>query len=422
MHKHSFAAFLGLISLLSLGTFATTANLLEEREEVKVALEETIDRASASYKERTSYTALKSFQEKTLRDMGKLLSVMGKEKRKARLELAHARKQISAIKGTQLDVVEDTRRDAAYGVGFADEQMESIIRNAFLREPILLDASPFEEAVGKMIAPEMSREILKAEAYALAHETLTQKTEQKTVELLRVLKSAEEAEQNSQALEIQLNDLRTAYLDALVQSERARDGLLISDSELAAAKAEAAEVHKNVLRLQAHLAEIDRSLRKDSENSLLEMGLLSEALGEAPVQASAQTFIWPVDGYISAHFHDELYKQFFGIPHNAIDIVTAQLTPVKSAADGVVFLVKDGGLTGYSYILIGHRDGIATLYGHMNVAQVAPGQELKAGDVIGLSGGAPGTAGAGPITTGSHLHFEVIKDGVNIDPLSVLPE
>jgi murein DD-endopeptidase MepM/ murein hydrolase activator NlpD len=151
------------------------------------------------------------------------------------------------------------------------------------------------------------------------------------------------------------------------------------------------------------------------------MGLLSAAPEDAPVKSLPDNFIWPVEGPLAAHFHDALYLKFFGIPHQGIDIITHQLTPVKSAADGIVFLVKDGGLLGYTYVLIGHRDGIATLYGHLNVVQVAPGQEIHRGDVIGLSGGAPGTAGAGLITTGPHLHFEVIQNGINIDPLSVLP-
>jgi murein DD-endopeptidase MepM/ murein hydrolase activator NlpD len=64
--------------------------------------------------------------------------------------------------------------------------------------------------------------------------------------------------------------------------------------------------------------------------------------------------------------------------------------------------------------------GYATLYGHLSLTQVAPGQEIHKGDVIGLSGGTPGTPGAGPTTTGPHLHFEVILNGSNIDPMTIL--
>jgi murein DD-endopeptidase MepM/ murein hydrolase activator NlpD len=118
---------------------------------------------------------------------------------------------------------------------------------------------------------------------------------------------------------------------------------------------------------------------------------------------------------------DADYKKQFGVPHLGEDIVVPQASAVYAAADGIVFLVRDGGLTGYSYILIGHRDGYATLYGHVSQALVAAGQEVTAGQQIALSGGTPGMHGSGPMTTAAHLHFEVIRAGVNIDPKSVLP-
>jgi murein DD-endopeptidase MepM/ murein hydrolase activator NlpD len=61
-----------------------------------------------------------------------------------------------------------------------------------------------------------------------------------------------------------------------------------------------------------------------------------------------------------------------------------------------------------------------TLYGHMYDIFVEEGEPVSRGDIIGLSGGAPGTRGAGYLTTGAHLHFETLKDGVNVDPMPYL--
>ena len=182
-----------------------------------------------------------------------------------------------------------------------------------------------------------------------------------------------------------------------------------------------AEVHEHVLELQGDLARIDARLRQKAGRALVEKGLLAADDVRHAAAASAQAFSWPVYGQISAGFKNKPYVARFGVEHYGADIVVPQGTPVGAAADGVVFLVRDGGESGYTYILIGHRDGYATLYGHLSETSVLAGQEVSAGQTIGLSGGKPGTHGAGPMTTASHLHFEVIQNGVNVDPLTVLP-
>ena len=132
-------------------------------------------------------------------------------------------------------------------------------------------------------------------------------------------------------------------------------------------------------------------------------------------------FLWPVSGPITAGYFDEMYLAVFHVLHRAIDIAVPQATPVRSISDGIVFTVKDGGAKGFSYILIAHRNGYASLYGHVSAMFVSKGDIVSAGQIIGLSGGLPGTHGAGPMTTGAHVHLEVTKDGVHVNPLSVLP-
>ncbi len=97
-------------------------------------------------------------------------------------------------------------------------------------------------------------------------------------------------------------------------------------------------------------------------------------------------------------------------------------TPVRAAADGVVYKQRGKGSDGidYHYILIAHHDEVMTLYGHMFEILVDAGEEVRRGQIIGLSGGAPGTTGAGPLTTGPHLHFEVFEDGRHVDPMLYL--
>lgn len=138
-------------------------------------------------------------------------------------------------------------------------------------------------------------------------------------------------------------------------------------------------------------------------------------------QRDTGQFQWPVQPTrgISAFFRDASYKARFGIGHNAIDIPVPQGTPIRAPKDGYVYKIKDNGL-GYSYIILSHKDNFTTVYGHVSQILVKENDFVKAGNIIGLSGGAPGSEGAGHMTTGSHLHFEIHKDGYFVDPLDYL--
>ncbi len=133
-------------------------------------------------------------------------------------------------------------------------------------------------------------------------------------------------------------------------------------------------------------------------------------------------FTWPVapDRGISAYFHDPRYVGVFGVQHNAVDIPEYQGTPVHATADGVVYAARDNGY-GYSYVILAHAGGFMTVYGHVSSILVSVGDKIDQGSIIALSGGMPGTIGAGYMTTGPHLHFEVHFEGKNVDPLSYLP-
>lgn len=133
-------------------------------------------------------------------------------------------------------------------------------------------------------------------------------------------------------------------------------------------------------------------------------------------------FVWPVEPTrgLTAYFHDAGYKNTFGMQHNAIDIPTLQGSLVRSAADGVVYKTKDNGY-GYSYIIVAHTGGYMSVYGHVSGILVSEGDTVKQGAILGLSGGMPGTKGAGYMTTGPHLHFELLANGDYVDPLDYLP-
>ena len=131
---------------------------------------------------------------------------------------------------------------------------------------------------------------------------------------------------------------------------------------------------------------------------------------------------WPTQSrYITARFHDPTYPYRHIFEHSGLDIRAGQRTPLKAAASGYIARARVCYTAScYGYVMIVHSGGISTLYGHMSQITVKDGQFVTTGDLLGYSGGMPGTKGAGPFTTGPHLHFEVRKNGIPVNPLLYL--
>ena len=132
--------------------------------------------------------------------------------------------------------------------------------------------------------------------------------------------------------------------------------------------------------------------------------------------------IWPVKkNIITAYFHDPDYPFRHIFEHPGADVRAAQGSTLMAAASGYVARVKSDNTSSYGYIMIIHGDGLSTVYGHITKAYVKEDDYVVQGQKIALSGGLPGTPGAGRLTTGPHLHFEVRLNGIPVDPLSYLP-
>jgi len=113
---------------------------------------------------------------------------------------------------------------------------------------------------------------------------------------------------------------------------------------------------------------------------------------------------WPLRGVLYARFGRRGREV-----HDGIDLAAPVGTPVKTAGPGRV--VYAGEQKGYGLIaIIEHPNGLTTLYAHNHELRVKTGQQVRAGQQIA-------SVGESGRTTGPHLHFEVRRDGVPVDPL-----
>ena len=129
-------------------------------------------------------------------------------------------------------------------------------------------------------------------------------------------------------------------------------------------------------------------------------------IASGPVSFSGLGFTWPVHGIIS---------QFASWYHMGLDIATAYGTPIVSAQNGVVENVIVGTWdSGYGTNVYVRNGDVETHYAHMSGVNVSAGQAVSAGSTV------LGWIGMTGRTTGPHVHFEVRKGGVLVDPLPYL--
>ena len=120
----------------------------------------------------------------------------------------------------------------------------------------------------------------------------------------------------------------------------------------------------------------------------------------------------PVNGRVTSGFGSRFHPILGYVRmHAGLDLAAAYGSPIVAAADGRV--VAAGWSGGYGNLVrIAHAGGIQTMYGHMSRIVAASGTVVHQGQLIGF-------VGSTGLSTGPHLHYEVLKGGRPVNPLSV---
>jgi murein DD-endopeptidase MepM/ murein hydrolase activator NlpD len=254
---------------------------------------------------------------------------------------------------------------------------------------VLLEADSFADLLGRMSTVQ---DIIDYDQKLLAQikETKDEIDEEKAqLEAEKVEQDEAQEQRNTHRTELlQQNSEQQALIKEL-ESEEAELRRAIDAQEKAEAEAQK--------EIQKELARIAEEQKKANQTSVYVGG----------------DFLWPCPSYtrISSEFgmrwHPILHE-YRG--HKGVDLAAASGTSILAANAGTVITVAYNAGGYGNYVVIDHGGGRATLYAHMSKTLVTKGQAVKKGDKIGL-------VGMTGLATGPHLHFEVLIDGIQVNPM-----
>jgi murein DD-endopeptidase MepM/ murein hydrolase activator NlpD len=199
----------------------------------------------------------------------------------------------------------------------------------------------------------------------------------------------------------EMEDSLSSVRDDLEESEVAQDSLteLLTKATRSSGAVRARPVARPRVRKSARVHALpDESLGSDDEG-------MAVAVGERSVEGL------PVLGRIASGFSRSRRHPILHIrrPHLGVDVAAPTGTPVTAPAAGRVRFV--GRKFGFGLVVeIQHPNRIVTRYAHLKKATVAVGDQIERGALIA-------TVGRSGITTGPHLHYEVLVHGRQVDPL-----
>ncbi len=207
------------------------------------------------------------------------------------------------------------------------------------------------------------------------------------------------------------SELKTAAEEAKLTLEAQKKDL---DAQRLEANALVQEIQGNVAEYETILKAIEDEEEAIQKEIIKKNAELAEQMKQ---QATVGGYIWPVT--TSKRITSDYGGRNTGIAgastnHKGVDIGGVYYnSKVLAAKDGVVITSKYVSSYG-NYVVISHGNGNTTLYAHMSSRSVKEGDKVKQGQVIGITGSTG-------ISSGPHLHYEIVENGKRVDPKIYLP-
>lgn len=262
------------------------------------------------------------------------------------------------------------------------------------------------------VANELEKRIVSKDAeFSSTVQEKNQTIEQLQSEVIRLSQQTAEMKQKIDAIRQQEDEVRSLTGSGQVSISSADAPPASAAMGGSSTPATDAEVLTLAEQTKSQLSDMDKSVDelKDSIADTKEKAL------EAQEKLKVTPNIWPVDSRTITSGFGLRQDPFTSRPsfHSGYDIASPANSPVHVTADGVVASTGSDDSHGNN-IIVTHSKGLQTWYMHLNKINVQKGEHVQKGQVIGL-------VGSTGRSTGYHLHYEVLKNGVSSDPKPYLP-
>lgn len=248
---------------------------------------------------------------------------------------------------------------------------------------------------------------LKRELAQQKMKEMEQVVEQVQAELDRIEQDAAVTIDNLEQVNFEISEFQAAEEELNDLSKQLGSEIYSLQQKLAAEKSAAATKAAEATRA----AEATKAAQAAQE---------APAVEKPPANSpNSQGWVWPVPSSrnITSNYGNRMHPVYGYMRfHSGIDISAGYGQPIVSSRAGTVIIVRNpvegrnwGGYGYGNYVVVDHGDGFATLYAHMKNTKVSVGQSVDAGQLVG-------TCGSTGTSTGSHLHFEVMKNGSTTNP------
>ena len=230
-------------------------------------------------------------------------------------------------------------------------------------------------------------------------------SDQKVIDDLRALR--EQIEQKKASLET-----------SLAEQQSAKEALAVKNNELRDQRTEATGLIKEMEENEADYKDVLAEIEAEEEKTQKEIVRLSKELAaqQGNTTVTYGGYIWPVT--TSKRVTSPFGKRNTGIKgastnHRGIDIGGVYYSSTVYAAKAGTVIISSSNSVRGQYIVISHGSGNTTTYQHLSSRSVSVGTYVAQGQVVGITG----TTG---VSSGPHLHFEILHRGLRYDPAEAL--